>query len=761
MSRSHHARPLSVLLSVTLAFSLLPAPATAEMVEEAMGVETSSAATTAEPAPERSGSGKGTSGGAGVESEPAAEASESGAQADAIVAPDPPERPESREASTGPAYIDVPDSAALEPTLEPQEAPEQKPAEEGERTVVVNLESAVTGGSVDDLARALKEAKAARDARQADKNAAAAALERAKAEQTTANAAYDSAKQAHDVAKQPYDAFLAGGSVAFFDKVGSTTASGYLTNTTATEGPVSSGYYSRPATTFASHTTIGGEHDATSLQNMLDAIAWIKYCNEIRAKQGLSALLVTDELMASAQRNANFSTEYYDHAREADGTSMNMADYNGGAAAENLYVTSVGVEQAYRGWFYDEKDLWEEIVAQDPGAAAYWLNSYGLREYLGYYANVGHYFNLANPAYRYTGIGLNSTGSEGAAIQQFRSKAETTAYTVEDYEQRFMAYWGDAKNAYDAAVKKLNSATTTKRDADNKVTTAQTRYDDADKALRKAQETVDAMQAAYDEAVENAVLSRATITASDCLYTGSEVTPRYKVVLDGHVLRRDVDYRVWNPSDLVSVGEKKATFEGIGVYSGRGSATFYVLGIFPDVPADAWHARVVGKAAALGLVSGYADGRFGPGDRITRGQAAVILWNMAGSPAAGSGARDFPDVRSDKYYYNAVRWASSAGVVSGYADGRFGPNDNVTREQLAVMLANYSARVAGKPAAGSASDYASMGDHAKVSRWAVSAVGWCFRNKILSGSKGNVVPQGTAARAEAAKMVVGLHDLVA
>lgn len=204
------------------------------------------------------------------------------------------------------------------------------------------------------------------------------------------------------------------------------------------------------------------------------------------------------------------------------------------------------------------------------------------------------------------------------------------------------------------------------------------------------------------------------------------------------------------------------TVTGKGNFGGAKSVSFAIAArTFPDVPADAWFANVVSRAVGLGLMNGYSDGRFGPNDRTTRGQAAVVLWNMAKAPAAGPGARDFPDVKATDYFYNAVRWASSTGVVSGYADGRFGSNDNVTREQLAVMLANYSAKVTGSPASGSAADFASMKDAATVSSWAVPAVGWCFRNGILSGSNGRVNPQGNATRVEASKMIVGLYNLLA
>ncbi len=182
---------------------------------------------------------------------------------------------------------------------------------------------------------------------------------------------------------------------------------------------------------------------------------------------------------------------------------------------------------------------------------------------------------------------------------------------------------------------------------------------------------------------------------------------------------------------------------------------------FPDLDPTAWYLSVVSQAADLGLINGYGNGNFGPNDNITRGQAATILWNMAGNPEPGADVMRFRDVEAGKYYADAVAWASSVGVVNGYKGGKFGPNDPITREQFAVMLANYARKVAGMSVSGSAADYKSMKDAAKVAKWAESSVGWCFRSKILSGTKdGYVNPQGNATRAEAAKMFVFLHGLL-
>ena len=178
---------------------------------------------------------------------------------------------------------------------------------------------------------------------------------------------------------------------------------------------------------------------------------------------------------------------------------------------------------------------------------------------------------------------------------------------------------------------------------------------------------------------------------------------------------------------------------------------------FPDVPAGAWYEGVVSRAVGLGVIGGYKDGNFGPNDPITRGQVAVVLWKMAGQPA---GDRTFPDVRDDDYFRDAVRWAGSKGVVNGYDNGNFGAGDRVTREQLAAMLANYAQNVGHRTIDGLASDYASMGDKNDVSVWASPSVGWCVKNGILSGSAGQLRPKGNASRAEACKMVVFLHDML-
>ena len=184
-------------------------------------------------------------------------------------------------------------------------------------------------------------------------------------------------------------------------------------------------------------------------------------------------------------------------------------------------------------------------------------------------------------------------------------------------------------------------------------------------------------------------------------------------------------------------------------------------GCFPDVAKSYWANDIIQRSVDLGIFTGYSNGNFGPMDNLTRGQVAVALWNLAGKPSKTSGAKSFSDVQKNKYYYYAVRWASAAGVVHGYDDGLFKPEESITREDLAVMIWNYACNVEGLDATGSISNFSSMKDKWSVSSYARKAVGWCFKNGILSGSGGYVYPQSYATRAEAAKMLVKAHDVFA
>ncbi len=166
----------------------------------------------------------------------------------------------------------------------------------------------------------------------------------------------------------------------------------------------------------------------------------------------------------------------------------------------------------------------------------------------------------------------------------------------------------------------------------------------------------------------------------------------------------------------------------------------------------AWYHDAVDYALHNGLINGYGSDSFGPNDALTRAQLAQILFNKAGRPAVtGSGA--FADVAPGQWYANAIQWAGQNGIVNGQGNGLFGPDDDITREQLAVMLWRY----AGRPAATSTA--LPFDDTDKISGYALDAVRWAVENGILKGyGGGRLGPQDRATRAQAAQMLKNLFE---
>lgn len=171
---------------------------------------------------------------------------------------------------------------------------------------------------------------------------------------------------------------------------------------------------------------------------------------------------------------------------------------------------------------------------------------------------------------------------------------------------------------------------------------------------------------------------------------------------------------------------------------------------FTDADATAWYHDGVHYCLEKGLMIGFGDGTFGPGEPITRAQVVQILHNREGRPPVDY-LTQFEDVPSGAWYAEAVRWAASEGVVSGYSSHEFGPDDNITREQLAVMLWNF----AGSPASTGGLEFT---DADAISDYALEALRWAVENGIMSGYvNGQLAPQGLATRAEAAQILKNLQ----
>ncbi len=169
--------------------------------------------------------------------------------------------------------------------------------------------------------------------------------------------------------------------------------------------------------------------------------------------------------------------------------------------------------------------------------------------------------------------------------------------------------------------------------------------------------------------------------------------------------------------------------------------------VFADVSEDNWFYDAVAFVTGRGLFSGTSETEFSPNAAMTRGMLAKVLHNLSSNPAASAEA-DFTDVNGE-YFADAVAWAAEAGIISGYGDGLFGPNDSITREQLAVMLH----RFAGKPAANGPA--LAQKDAKQISEYALPAMRWAVEYGIISGKADNTLdPKGQATRAEVASMLM-------
>lgn len=173
---------------------------------------------------------------------------------------------------------------------------------------------------------------------------------------------------------------------------------------------------------------------------------------------------------------------------------------------------------------------------------------------------------------------------------------------------------------------------------------------------------------------------------------------------------------------------------------------------FDDVKPDDWFYREVTDLVDKGYINGVSDKLFAPSQNLSRGMLVTILFRIDGEKAV-TAAGTFSDVTKGSWYENAVAWAAANGIVYGYADGRFGPDDMVTRQQMAAILWRY-AQYKGLDVAAAGAALPSFPDRGQVASWAGEAVSWAYSRGIMTGKNGGMLdPNGNASRAEAAVML--------
>lgn len=249
------------------------------------------------------------------------------------------------------------------------------------------------------------------------------------------------------------------------------------------------------------------------------------------------------------------------------------------------------------------------------------------------------------------------------------------------------------------------------------------------------------------------------------------------LTIDGYNLDTWVNYSISGAQDSggnqiytgpvpVAPGTRIAAYaEGEGYFnSDVARITYSPLGnVFRDVFPDDWFFEYVDTAAHLRIMLGVGDGYFAPQETVTRGQLVTLLYRMACTFGEYADVKyelhiPYSDVPVDAYYARAVAWAAEKGVVSGYTDGTFRPDQAVTREELAAISSRYIECMGIGLAPGPIEGFT---DHAAISDWAAEGVGKLSAAGLLQGDdEGYFRPDFYCTRGETAVSLVRLYNFL-
>ncbi len=177
-----------------------------------------------------------------------------------------------------------------------------------------------------------------------------------------------------------------------------------------------------------------------------------------------------------------------------------------------------------------------------------------------------------------------------------------------------------------------------------------------------------------------------------------------------------------------------------------------ILEPFEDLDKDAWYADAVRYCLQQGLMEGYFEDQFGPNDVTSRAQLVTILYRLEGEPAFMNDNL-FEDVPAGSWYEKAVIWAQGKGIIEGYGNGSFGPADPIKREQAAVILYNYAKYKGLDVSVDENTNFLSFNDFFEVSEYAKPAMMWALQSGLLEGNGWDLNPGSPANRAQTAQIL--------
>ena len=184
---------------------------------------------------------------------------------------------------------------------------------------------------------------------------------------------------------------------------------------------------------------------------------------------------------------------------------------------------------------------------------------------------------------------------------------------------------------------------------------------------------------------------------------------------------------------------------------------------FLDVNEEDWFYDAVAHAVGAGLMSGISEDKFAPNNTLTRAMVAQILYSLEGKPSLSASNLSYPytDVDSQSWYPDAVYWVRMKGYLTGYSDEQFGPNDPVTRQQLAQILYKY-AKTQGYDITSGGMVLQEYSDYDAIADWAVVGMDWAVEFGLISGIGDKVLaPTGSATRAQVAQIFMSFLENVA
>ena len=208
----------------------------------------------------------------------------------------------------------------------------------------------------------------------------------------------------------------------------------------------------------------------------------------------------------------------------------------------------------------------------------------------------------------------------------------------------------------------------------------------------------------------------------------------------------------------ISVGEENRSLTYATIHYNTAVPESPSASAFTDVSERDWFYDGVAYVVWNGLMQGVGGGKFAPSGTTTRGMIVTILYRLEGKPTVSQST--FTDVAAGQWYADAISWAAANQIVDGYGNNSFGPNDNITREQIATILYRYAVHK-GYDVSGLA-NLSGYNDAETMHNWALTAMRWANHEGLITGrTTTTLVPSGTTTRAEAATILMRFCQNVA